>query len=323
MRPVEQIARELTTVEEARSDRLRERAVAALRSAVSADGATFYNVHLSEQGFVFGAIHTDVSNAPLREGSAVLNSPTLRITSPRPAERNRFSPGVERWVGARRRDPLVEAVYRPLGVYDDLRLLAYDGPRFVGWLGAVRRGCGRHFDRADACGLAPLIEPVVRLLVLATALDGSQANPMYLVIDPRGSLQHATPDAEAWLSASRLAVLREWVLSFNASGERFTRSIESTRAHAVRLDGVGGVAYLVSLAAMAPPNQVGIEALTPTQREIATLAATGATADDVAQALGSAEGTVRVHLRAIYKRLQIATRAELAHEVDEWRRRLR
>jgi DNA-binding CsgD family transcriptional regulator len=320
---IERIARDLATVTLASSDRLREHAVRALRRAVGADGGIFYHVHPSERGLVFGAIHTDVGEVASTTGTAVLPSPTLRITAPKPEEHNAFSPGVDRWVRPKHRDPLVERVYGPLAVYDDLRMLAYDGPRFVGWIGTVRRGRGRHYDRIDARRLAPLVGPLVRVLSFAVELDGAQEEAMYLVMDARGQVQHATPEAAAWLSTERLAVLRSWIGKLDASSSDASWTLQSTRLHAMRLDGPGGVAYLVSLRGAPAPSRIGLEALTNAQREVAFLAAGGATAEDIGRALERSPGTVRVHLKAIYKRLGINSRAELAREVDDWRRRVK
>lgn len=56
-------------------------------------------------------------------------------------------------------------------------------------------------------------------------------------------------------------------------------------------------------------------ALTPRQREVADLLAHGATAPEVARHLGVAVETVRTHVKAIYDKLGIASRAELARHV--------
>jgi DNA-binding CsgD family transcriptional regulator len=56
-------------------------------------------------------------------------------------------------------------------------------------------------------------------------------------------------------------------------------------------------------------------AVTPRQREVAELLASGATSPEVARHLGLALETVRTHVKAIYERLGIASRAELARVV--------
>jgi DNA-binding CsgD family transcriptional regulator len=56
-------------------------------------------------------------------------------------------------------------------------------------------------------------------------------------------------------------------------------------------------------------------ALTPRQREVAELLAHGATSPEAARHLGLGVETVRTHVKAIYDRLGIASRAELARQV--------
>ena len=53
--------------------------------------------------------------------------------------------------------------------------------------------------------------------------------------------------------------------------------------------------------------------LTPTQRRIASLAAAGATAVEIARELDRSPDTVREHLTHVYERLGIASRSELAN----------
>jgi DNA-binding CsgD family transcriptional regulator len=319
----EGIARELSTIEAAHPDLLRERAVSSLRRALACDGVIFYNVHPTANGMVFGAVHSDLSDLPRGSGRAVLPSPTLRVARPKPSERNAFSLGTDRWSRTRSpgRDPLVNAVYAPLGIYDDIRVLAYEGERFVGWLGAVRRGKGKPFDQNDAHALAGLVSPIVRALGLASRLEQADGAARVLITDARGHLQHASADAERWLTASRRAAVTDLVVRFDQRGEPASAIIEGTRADVVRLGGSAGVAYLTSLRALPSLHDRGIETLTKAQREIAVLAASGATANEIARASARSAATVRVHLKSIYQRLEIGTRAELAREVEAWRSR--
>ena len=60
----------------------------------------------------------------------------------------------------------------------------------------------------------------------------------------------------------------------------------------------------------------GRESLTAAQRRVGELAAHGATATEIAEMLGCSTGTVRNHLKAIYGRLGVASRLELARALD-------
>jgi DNA-binding NarL/FixJ family response regulator len=63
------------------------------------------------------------------------------------------------------------------------------------------------------------------------------------------------------------------------------------------------------------PLPAGME-LTPAQREVARIAVRGATVNEIATHLNRSPETVRSHLRAIYERLGVASRVELAAALD-------
>lgn len=52
-------------------------------------------------------------------------------------------------------------------------------------------------------------------------------------------------------------------------------------------------------------------ALTPRQADVAALAARGATNPQIAQQLGVSENTVKTHLKDVFDRLGVTSRAEL------------
>jgi DNA-binding CsgD family transcriptional regulator len=60
----------------------------------------------------------------------------------------------------------------------------------------------------------------------------------------------------------------------------------------------------------------GIEALTPSERRVASMAASGLTNREVAQALFVTEKTVEVHLTRAYRKLDIGARSELARALE-------
>ncbi|HXV93787.1 MAG TPA: helix-turn-helix transcriptional regulator, partial [Pseudonocardia sp.] len=59
------------------------------------------------------------------------------------------------------------------------------------------------------------------------------------------------------------------------------------------------------------PVRTGVEALSPSERRVAKLAAEGLTNRDIAQALFVTTKTVEVHLSAAYRKLGIGSRAAL------------
>src|SRR5204863_9168099 len=55
----------------------------------------------------------------------------------------------------------------------------------------------------------------------------------------------------------------------------------------------------------------GLEALTPSERRVAAMAAEGMTNREIAQALFVTPGTVEVHLSSAYRKLRIGARSQL------------
>jgi DNA-binding NarL/FixJ family response regulator len=76
------------------------------------------------------------------------------------------------------------------------------------------------------------------------------------------------------------------------------------------------LAAIFSVVAQAPDvpriEQAKIDQLTPREREIAEVACTGLTNKQIAEKLSISEATVRHHLGAIFGKLGVSTRAELA-----------
>ena len=67
------------------------------------------------------------------------------------------------------------------------------------------------------------------------------------------------------------------------------------------------------------PRMSGAEALTPSERRIATMAAHGLSNPEIAQALFITKKTVETHLGNAYRKLRIRSRNEIAAALDEGR----
>jgi DNA-binding CsgD family transcriptional regulator len=60
------------------------------------------------------------------------------------------------------------------------------------------------------------------------------------------------------------------------------------------------------------PTLTGVDALTPSERRVARMAAQGMSNKELAQALFVTVKAVEVHLSSAYRKLQIGSRAQLA-----------
>jgi two-component system, NarL family, nitrate/nitrite response regulator NarL len=56
--------------------------------------------------------------------------------------------------------------------------------------------------------------------------------------------------------------------------------------------------------------------LTERQRQVATLACQGLSNKEIAETLGLAEGTVKIHLHAIYQKMDVRSRSHLMARVS-------
>lgn len=63
-------------------------------------------------------------------------------------------------------------------------------------------------------------------------------------------------------------------------------------------------------------KRVGVESLTAREREVARLAAAGRSARQVADLLTISERTVESHIASVYRKLGVASRAELARHAE-------
>ena len=61
-----------------------------------------------------------------------------------------------------------------------------------------------------------------------------------------------------------------------------------------------------------PFETKGLAALTRRRRQVASLVLRGFSNSEIAQKLGVTEGTVKIHLHAIYEKLDVHSRQELA-----------
>jgi DNA-binding CsgD family transcriptional regulator len=175
------------------------------------------------------------------------------------------------------------------------------------------------------------------LLRTAAAAGGPDRGPGVIVLDGDGSVRSLTEQARFWLdqlppdrgSGLELPAVVHAVatraLRGVASGPH-TQAYASLRltsgswlsVHAATLqtdrsDSPGvAVTLAPATAAELEPLQLTLHDLTPREREVAQLLTRGATNDEIARTLWISRHTVKDHVKAVYAKLGVASRAELS-----------
>jgi predicted ATPase/DNA-binding CsgD family transcriptional regulator len=93
---------------------------------------------------------------------------------------------------------------------------------------------------------------------------------------------------------------------------RFLAAHAAEVAAGGRLGQVGAVGYALRNRGRRGRPRTGWESLTPAERDVVALAATGRSNQEIARGLLVSPGTVRAHLRSVYAKLGLANRVELA-----------
>lgn len=171
-------------------------------------------------------------------------------------------------------------------------------------------------DAAGRCG-APKLRAAARATLAAAAeLPGAQAARGFLALtDSREALRKRRADPRAAATAA--------VAAFRAAGwrteEAFALETAGRTAEAVALfRAIGAVAEVRRLTKTAgAPRRRGESTLTLREREIAGLLAGGRATKDIAAKLVISERTVESHTAAIYRKLGVSTRADLARLLKE------
>lgn len=328
LEPAIREARALRTIVTTDPVALRRRALDALLAVVGCDAALFYRASPDAAGLrvvtyeVRGSRADAVRQATeLCRRDPTLLAPTLNLRAPPPLHRSTFLEDQATHVRrAFEESPVFRLVYAPNGIAHHQRLLAYHGRRHVGWIGLVRLVGAKPFRRLHRARLQPLVEPVLAALTQADRLERAlvPGEPADFIVDARGVVEYASAAGRAWLAhADFVDGLRALVRSMDVGAP--TPSLPAL-PRVVRLDDGGGrVRYLVHVAPAPDLVLSGAVALSKAQREVAELAAAGATVDDIARVLARGKETVRTHLKHAYRRLGVASRVELARALEEAR----
>jgi len=162
--------------------------------------------------------------------------------------------------------------------------------------------------------------------------DASGRDLLPLVVDAVDVIAGLAVDRDRWEVAARLHAAAErlrtelasarspLVSLFRPADERMIAErlgpaeLARARAQGATLDAVSVVGYAGRSRGRRDRPRSGWASLTPTERDVVTLTAEGLTNRDIAAQLLISEGTVRTHLRSVFAKLGLRSRAELAAE---------
>lgn len=243
------------------------------------------------------------------------------IDAPPPRWVNRFVPlersvRLDEW----RRSPIWDAFYGPIHTADQLRVLIYDGGRFVRWLACLRLGRSRTpFERSALRAANASLSGLRSATIRAEAIDREVfegGGRLVGLADASGRVTLRSDEMTRWLErdgrASRLAA----VVSEMANLERVRTWVGDSAVELLRLRDGDQAEWLVTVAT---PNELTLSSLatlTDRQRAVAEYLAAGATVEEVARALEISPNTVKYHAKRVYDVLQVATRAELVQALN-------
>ena len=234
-------------------------------------------------------------------------------------------------------------MHRTLGLGAELRAAFRTGDTCWGITALLRGESEPDFSDKEIAFIArlgPYLGHGLRdALLLGQAAAGMPARaPGVIVLDRDGAMRSLTDQASFWLEqfppdreaglelpAAVHAVARRALKAEGPSpaGGPPSASVRLTsgrwltiQAASLRGDDPGQDSVAVTLApasaAELEPLRLALYDLTPREREVAKLLVRGATNDEIARALWISRYTVKDHAKAVYAKLQVASRAELS-----------
>ena len=324
----EQLARRVLTLHGEEPHQIREQVLRVLRETFPADYGLYVRLARTEDGSVAlddrqglyftGGVYCgdqEVHHAliPFFEGPVVETPwlpPNLRRDDINEVVRTRNRYDADYIDGLR----LQQEVFQPLQIGDQMRVLLWDGPRLLGWLGLMRRGEGERFRSGEAEIFGDAVDALRSAILTSVQLERRHLEDgLVAIFTPEGKLDVASKPFSKWVTPERRDMLARRVRRFDATKDPGGMQIMGgAEVHLVRLDSVGSLRYLISVEAAQLFEIYPEYWLTPRQREVARLAIRGATSPEIAQELNLSPQTVKTHMRDIFRRLQIGSRAELA-----------
>lgn len=153
--------------------------------------------------------------------------------------------------------------------------------------------------------------PTLRRLLEASRVPIPSAEGA-VVLDGDGQVVAADAEVLPWLDVEARRTRLPTLLRVGRHGDAVDGPLDGARLRLRAGQGRWGPLWLGAVERPRTLERSLESLLTPTQREVAGYAAVGATCAEIATTLGTRVETVRTHVRDIYARLGISTRAELA-----------
>lgn len=262
-----------------------------------------------------------LTNLQQFDGAPIMRGPTMDIGAPELSDINQF-----RVVDMR--GPELEGselhthFLVPYEIHSCFRIMTYRGPRFTGWIGTFRGRDEPVFDANFVRQFRQFSEPLKVVFSAAEQLSkrGLWEDEKFAIFDARGRLDFASPDLRSNCNSHRMGAIGDIVRKFDRGDiDQCVRVVDGVEVRISRLAGRGMFCYLAQFVPAQPVISdplTRLTLLTPAQREVASLAARGRTNSEIAAKTNRSVNTVKVHLRNIYKRLDISTRLELAMLLD-------
>jgi len=239
------------------------------------------------------------------------------------------------------RSPRYRQIHRSLGFGAELRAAFRTGDAIWGSVALVRDEGQPDFSDDEVAFVSRIARHIahgLREALLREAMTASVSHraPGVIVLAPDGSVNSVSEQASFWLEqfprdrgtgldlpAAVHAVARRALANDPstearphatvrlASGEWLT--VHASPLHPRRGDD-GAVAVTLTPAAVTElePLRMALHGLTAREREVAQLLTRGATNDEIARALWISRHTVKDHVKAVYAKLRVASRAELS-----------
>ena len=160
-----------------------------------------------------------------------------------------------------------------------------------------------------------------RAIAISLRCQARLAHDVERAVELLAEARELLDDSEADLERAGIEV--EWGAALRRSGRRrdartpLRQGMELARRIGARSVVATAAAELEATGARRPNlSTSGVDALTPSERRVARMAASGQTNREIAQALFVTRKTVEVHLTSAYRKLGITSRAELPARLD-------